>query len=90
MINFVERVREHFISYNWEDPDYNGRTKDRVNPQLDGSSTYIGREDFSGITGNMVPVNSGFHTRMNFCENYPQLGHAPSKEFTGEVLRMSF
>jgi len=32
MINFVERVRKHFVSYNWEDPDYKGRTKDRTSP----------------------------------------------------------
>ena len=30
MINFVERVREQFISYKWEEPDYKDRTKDRV------------------------------------------------------------
>jgi hypothetical protein len=32
MIKFVERVREHCISYNWEDLDCKGRIKDRASP----------------------------------------------------------
>jgi hypothetical protein len=36
------------------------------------------RQDVTGIIGNMVPVNSGFHARKNFSENYPQFGHSLS------------
>ena len=31
-------------------------------------------------------VNSGFHTRKNFFESYPQFGHAPSEIFASPVL----
>ena len=39
----------------------------------------LGRRDVNGIIGNVGAGNSGFHTRKNFSENYPQFGHAPSK-----------
>jgi hypothetical protein len=38
-----------------------------------------GRRDVNRIIGNVGAGDSGFHTRNNFSENYPQFGHAPSK-----------
>jgi len=35
----------------------------------------------------MELVNSGFHTRKNFSENYPHFNHAPCIMFTSPVLR---
>jgi hypothetical protein len=33
MRNFVERGREHFISYNWEDSEYRGADKSLARPR---------------------------------------------------------
>jgi hypothetical protein len=38
--------------------------------------TYKGRYDVTGIIGSTTLMNSGFHTRRNFPENYPKFGHA--------------
>ena len=54
--------------------------------QLPGAPTYKGRQDVTGIIWNMVLVNSGFHMRKNFFENYPPFGHAPSRRFASPVL----
>jgi len=35
---------------------------------------------------NVVLVNSGFHLRRDFSENYLQFGHAPSKRLASSVL----
>jgi len=42
--------------------------------------TYIGCSYVTGIICNTTLVNSAFHTRQNCSENYPQFGHALSKE----------
>jgi hypothetical protein len=34
----------------------------------------------------MVSVNSGFHTRKNFSENFPQFWHTPSKRLASPIL----
>ena len=34
----------------------------------------------------MALVNSGFHMRKNFFENYPRFWHAPTKIFASRVL----
>lgn len=40
----------------------------------------------TGMIGNVVLVNSSFHTRKDFSENYLQFGHASSKCFASPVL----
>jgi hypothetical protein len=35
----------------------------------------------------MALINSGFHIRKNFSENYPQFGHAPQKISTQSYLK---
>jgi len=45
-----------------------------------------GRKAVTGIIGNMVLINSGFHTRDNLSENIPQLRHAPSGLFGSPIL----
>ena len=49
-------------------------------PSGPGAPTYIGFSHVTGIICNMTLVNSAFHTQQDFSENYPQVGHAPSKE----------
>jgi hypothetical protein len=44
-------------------------------------------QDVTEIIGNMVLVNSGFHMRETFSENYPHLGHEPPTIFASPVLR---
>ena len=48
---------------------------------------YKGLQDNTGITGNVVPVKSGFHIHKIISEYYPQFGHTPSKRFTSPVLK---
>jgi hypothetical protein len=50
-----------------------------------GSSLLKERYDVTRIIGNVVLVNSGFHTQKNFLENYLQFGHALSKTFVNSV-----
>ena len=50
--------------------------KDGPAAQLSGAPT----KDVTGIMADMVSVKSGFHTRKNFSENYPQFWHTPSKK----------
>ena len=38
------------------------------------------------VIGNMVLVNSCFHTRNNLPENNPHFGHTPSELFASYVL----
>ena len=38
------------------------------------------------MIGNIVLVNSGFHTHKNFTENYPCFGHTPSNISASPVL----
>jgi hypothetical protein len=60
----------------------------RVGPagQLPGAPTNTGHKDVIGIIGNMVLVNSSFHTRKNLSESYPHFRHAHSKMFYSPVL----
>jgi len=62
---------------------YQGQTKG----QLPGVPTCKGHYSVTGIIRNMVLANWGFHTQMNFSQNYPQFGHALSRGFTNPVLR---
>ena len=45
-----------------------------------------GRKAVTGIIGNMVLINSGFHTRNNLSEDIPQLRHAPSELFGSPIV----
>jgi len=45
-----------------------------------------GPKAVTGIIGNMVMINSGFHMRDNLSENIPQLRHAPSGLFGSPIL----
>jgi len=53
--------------------------------QLPAAPTYEGCQEVTGVIGNMVLVNSGFYTRKNFSENYPQFGHACPQNFASPV-----
>ena len=49
-----------------------------------------GAKDAIGNTGNLVLVNSGFHTRNKLTENYSKFGHAPYRTFVSPVLGRNF
>jgi hypothetical protein len=59
----------------------------RVRPtgQLPAVPTYEGRQEVTRVIRNMVLVHSGFYTRKNFSENFPQFGHARSQNFASTV-----
>jgi hypothetical protein len=38
----------------------------------------------------MSLVNTGFHMRKNVFENYPYLGHAPTKIFASRIFGQTF
>ena len=44
------------------------------------------RQDVTGVIGNTALVNSGFHTRNSFFENYPLFGQVPSERFASPFL----
>jgi hypothetical protein len=50
------------------------------------SATYKAHSDVTRKIGNMVLVNSDYHTRKYFSENCLQYGLAPSKMFSNLVL----
>ena len=57
-----------------------GRAKGgAIRASVRGAKLHSAKE-VAGITGNLVPVISGFHTRNNFSENYPQFGHEAKKK----------
>jgi hypothetical protein len=58
--------------------------------QLPRAPNYRGLQDLAGIIADMALVNSGFHMRKNFFEDYPHLGHAPTKIFSSRVLGQTF
>jgi len=53
-------------------------------------SSCPGSQDVTGIIGNIVQGNAGFHMQKKFSENYPQLGHAPSERSASPVLGRKF
>jgi len=66
---------------------YGSNGADKGTDQL---GSCAGRQDANGKIGNLVLVNSGFHTRNNFTENYSKFGHAPSRTFASPVLGRKF
>ena len=54
--------------------------------QLPEAPTYEEHYDVTGITGNMAPVNLGFHKQKNLSENDLQFGHVTSKVLVNSVL----
>jgi len=49
-------------------------------------SSCPGSQDVTGIIGNKVQGNAGFHMQKKFSENYPQLGHVPLERSVSPVL----
>jgi hypothetical protein len=60
--------------------------RDRPPGQLLGAPTNKPREHITWIIGNILFVNSGFHTRKDFSKIYPQFGQAYSIFFFSPVL----
>jgi hypothetical protein len=56
--------------------------------RLSGAPAYKGRQDVTGIIGNMLPVDSVFHMQKSLSDNYPKFGLALSKIFAGPVLSL--
>jgi hypothetical protein len=56
--------------------------------RLTAAPTFEGHQEVTGVIGNMVLVNTGFYTRKNFSENYPQFGHARHQNFASPVNRL--
>jgi hypothetical protein len=57
-------------------------SKDRPAGQLPGAQ---GRKGVTGIFGNTLLVNLGFHAQNNFSENYPKFWHVFSRKFASPV-----
>jgi formylmethanofuran dehydrogenase subunit B len=65
---------------------YQGQTEEQGSQAAAHGANLKGHYDVTGIIRNMVLANLGFHTQMNFSQNYPQFGHVLSRGFTNPVL----